>query len=108
MNLQNELRRGDVPKAVQCYMHEKGVSEEVAKQNVKHMISDLWKKMNKYLVIGSVFPRDFVKSSMDSQRTLHWFYWTGDGFGFQRERTFDLFKRLVVEPIPLGSNIVQD
>lgn len=101
IELQKELERGDVPKAVQCYMHEKLVSEEAAKQHVKHMISESWKKMNRYMVLGSSFPRDFVKSSMDALRVVQWFYRDGDGFGFQRERAFDLFKRLVVQPIPL-------
>lgn len=96
---QDELARGDVLKAVQCYMHEKGVSEQAAREYVKYEISESWKKLNKHFILGSMFPRALVVSSMDVLRISHWFYAYGDGFGSQRERTFDVFKSIAIEPI---------
>ncbi|KAG8482111.1 hypothetical protein CXB51_027083 [Gossypium anomalum] len=34
----DELKRGDVAKSIQCYMHENGVSEEVAREHVKNLM----------------------------------------------------------------------
>ncbi|KAI7736799.1 hypothetical protein M8C21_011234, partial [Ambrosia artemisiifolia] len=42
-----ELKRGDVPKSIQCYMHETGATEEKARDHIKNLIMDTWKKLNK-------------------------------------------------------------
>ncbi|MBA0877548.1 hypothetical protein Goshw_017077 [Gossypium schwendimanii] len=36
----DELKRGDVPKSIQCYMHEAGCSEVEAREHVKKL---MWK-----------------------------------------------------------------
>nr|XP_043634924.1 R-linalool synthase QH1, chloroplastic-like [Erigeron canadensis] len=41
-----ELERGDVPKSIQCYMHETGASEEKAREHIKKLIIQTWKKLN--------------------------------------------------------------
>lgn len=97
--MQAERERGDAPKAIQCYAHEKGVSEEVAIEHVKNLVNESWKKLNKHLILGSPFSRNYVRTTMDFLKTAHWFYLHGDGFGSQRERTFDMFKSIVVDPL---------
>ncbi|KAI3835340.1 hypothetical protein MKW98_020456 [Papaver atlanticum] len=52
----HEQERGDTPKAIQCYMHQNGVSETIARERFKHMIHDLWKKMNGDEYSRSIFP----------------------------------------------------
>ena len=42
---QDELKRGDVPKSIQCYMNETGASEEDAREYIRCLISATWKKM---------------------------------------------------------------
>ncbi|KAK9214418.1 hypothetical protein WN944_006410 [Citrus x changshan-huyou] len=44
----DEIQRGDVPKSIQCYMHETGASEEVAHEHIKDMMRQMWKKVNAY------------------------------------------------------------
>ncbi|KAK9217831.1 hypothetical protein WN943_006461 [Citrus x changshan-huyou] len=44
----DEIQRGDVPKSIQCYMHETGASEEVAREHIKDMMRQMWKKVNAY------------------------------------------------------------
>ncbi|CAN1197885.1 Alpha-terpineol synthase, chloroplastic [Linum perenne] len=41
-----EMERGDVVKAVECYMKEKGVSEDVARGHINQLIDDTWKTIN--------------------------------------------------------------
>ncbi|KAK9292933.1 hypothetical protein L1049_020915 [Liquidambar formosana] len=42
----DELKRGDVPKSIQCFMYEIGASEDDARDHIKCLISEMWKKMN--------------------------------------------------------------
>ncbi|XP_052624612.1 R-linalool synthase QH1, chloroplastic isoform X2 [Lactuca sativa] len=42
-----ELQRGDIPKSIQCYMHETGATEENAREYIKKLIMQTWKKLNK-------------------------------------------------------------
>uniref|UniRef100_A0A6N2LI54 Isoprene synthase, chloroplastic n=1 Tax=Salix viminalis TaxID=40686 RepID=A0A6N2LI54_SALVM len=44
----DELKRGDVSKSIQCYMHETKVSEEKARDHIKNLIGNTWKKINDY------------------------------------------------------------
>ncbi|KAF2284339.1 hypothetical protein GH714_020813 [Hevea brasiliensis] len=39
----DELKRGDVPKSIQCYMHETGASEAKARDHIRFLISETWK-----------------------------------------------------------------
>ncbi|KAL3513666.1 hypothetical protein ACH5RR_026383, partial [Cinchona calisaya] len=41
------LKCGDVPKAIECYVIETGVSEEKARQHIKSLIREAWTQMNK-------------------------------------------------------------
>ncbi|XXG69517.1 hypothetical protein AAC387_Pa06g2362 [Persea americana] len=51
-----ELKRGDVPKSIQCYMHEASVTEEVARDHIMVLFRETWKKLNEYLVECSPLP----------------------------------------------------
>ncbi|KAG9441574.1 hypothetical protein H6P81_017428 [Aristolochia fimbriata] len=97
----DEMARGDVPKSVQCYMHETGVSGEAAREHIKDLIQEAWKKLNKELVCDSPLPRAFVEATMHTARTFHGFYQFGDGFASNRDITTAKFKKLLVEPLPI-------
>ncbi|XP_057787967.1 sabinene synthase 1, chloroplastic-like [Salvia miltiorrhiza] len=45
---QHELKRGDVLKAVQCYMKERNASEKEAQEHVRFLIREAWKEMNTF------------------------------------------------------------
>nr|ADQ73632.1 monoterpene synthase-like protein [Lavandula angustifolia] len=55
-----ELKRGDVPKAVQCYMKETNASESEAREHIKFLIREYWKKMNTVIATDCPFTDDFV------------------------------------------------
>ncbi|KAL8542455.1 hypothetical protein ACS0TY_003352 [Phlomoides rotata] len=83
---QDEMERGDVPKSVQCYMNETGASMEEAKEYVRCLVRETWKKMNKEGISGSnskLLSDDFVTSAMDLARFTHFMYQHGDGHGVQ-------------------------
>ncbi|KAF8364597.1 hypothetical protein HHK36_033432 [Tetracentron sinense] len=97
----DELERGDVPKSIQCYMHESGVSEETAREHIKHLIRDTMKKMNKDRVASSPFPQPFISAAVNATRTAQFMYQYGDGHGVPDQETKERVFSLLVEPIPL-------
>ncbi|KAL2475542.1 cineole-1 [Abeliophyllum distichum] len=96
----DEIKRGDVPKSIQCYMHDTGCSEEDARDHIKYIIDVTWKKMNKDILMGSPF-KDFVGTAMNLARISQCIYQYGDGFGVPHLDTKKKLISLLVEPIPL-------
>ncbi|KAJ8628084.1 hypothetical protein MRB53_021391 [Persea americana] len=90
----DELKRGDVPKSIQCYMHEAGVTEDVAREHIMGLFRETWKKVNKSLVESSL-PHGFINCVMNLGRVAYCTYKHGDGFsdgfgdpGSQEERRY--------------------
>ncbi|MBA0672093.1 hypothetical protein Goklo_029508, partial [Gossypium klotzschianum] len=58
----HELKRGDIPKSVQCYMYESGVSEEEeAREHIRKLIDATWKKINEDQMAKLPFSRKFIE-----------------------------------------------
>ncbi|KAF3432410.1 hypothetical protein FNV43_RR27150 [Rhamnella rubrinervis] len=97
-----ELKRGDVLKAVQCYMHETGASEESAREHIKFLIYETWKKMNKEAYHAkSPFSKTFIRCAMDVTKMAHSFYLYGDGYGVQDCDTKENISAILIRPIPI-------
>ncbi|TYH73716.1 hypothetical protein ES332_D05G348500v1 [Gossypium tomentosum] len=96
----DEMERGDIPKAVQCYMIEKGVTEEKARNHVKELISNSWKKINEE-IFDNRFPRVIVNLSKNMTRTVKCMYQHGDGVGTSTGVTKDYIVSSILRPIPI-------
>ncbi|GFS37413.1 terpenoid cyclases/Protein prenyltransferases superfamily protein [Actinidia rufa] len=80
----DEMKRGDIPKSIQCYMHETGVSEEDARKHMKYLIGEEWKKMNEARVEdGPHFSRAFIGVAENLTRMAQCMYQYGDGYAAQ-------------------------
>ncbi|XP_065874825.1 terpene synthase 10-like [Euphorbia lathyris] len=98
----DELKRGDVPKSIQCYMNESGASEEEARQYIQSLISETWKEMNKQGREGSpLFSKEFIAGAMDLARMAQCMYQNGDGHGIQEGETKDRVLSPLVQPISI-------
>ncbi|KAJ0081049.1 hypothetical protein Patl1_10234 [Pistacia atlantica] len=42
----DEIKIGDVPKALQCHINDTGCSEEAAGERIKELMTEGWKKVN--------------------------------------------------------------
>ncbi|MFQ6666935.1 hypothetical protein Gotur_033127, partial [Gossypium turneri] len=84
-----ELKRGDVPKSIQCYMNESGASEEEARGHIWKLIDATWKKMNEEQTTKSPFSQTFIEIVMDFTRVALLLYQNGDGFGIEGNETKD-------------------
>ncbi|EYU27851.1 hypothetical protein ABFS82_13G118600 [Erythranthe guttata] len=99
-----EIKRGDVPKYIQCYMHETGCSEEDAREHIKKdLIDDLLKKMNNEILFMDKPIENFQTIAMNLARIGFSFYQFGDGFGSPDSDTKTYMVSLLVEPIPIPS-----
>ncbi|KAK9185738.1 hypothetical protein WN943_026097 [Citrus x changshan-huyou] len=78
----DELKRGDVHKSIQCYMHEAGVSEGEAREHINDLIAQTWMKMNRDRFGNPHFVSDvFVGIAMNLARMSQCMYQFGDGHG---------------------------
>ena len=93
------MNRGDVPKSVQCYMTERDASEEEAREHVRFLIGETWKKMNKERVSdSSIFSEDFKACAVNLGRMAQFMYQYGDGHGIQHPKIRDQITGLLLEP----------
>ncbi|KAM0003736.1 putative lyase [Helianthus debilis subsp. tardiflorus] len=77
-----ELKRGDVPKSIQCYMHETGASEEKARGYIKNLIMDTWKKLNKErITLSCPTSQILVECATNLGRMAQFTYQYADVFG---------------------------
>ncbi|MCL7025810.1 hypothetical protein MKW94_006691 [Papaver nudicaule] len=99
----DEVERGDAPSSIQCYMHQTGVSECIAREHIKHLISLSWKKMNNTLSSRSGYlPSSFmINTAQNLARTSLYMYQHGDGFSIPHRETKHRIASIIVEPIPV-------
>lgn len=100
LSLQDELKRGDVPKSIQCHMHQTGASQEETCEHIKYLIGDSWKKMNKEQSKDSPFSRIFIGIAMNVGRMGQRVYLYGDGYGVQDRETKEDILLTLIEPVP--------
>ncbi|XP_059313798.1 (R)-linalool synthase TPS5, chloroplastic-like isoform X2 [Lycium ferocissimum] len=96
-----ELKRGDVSKSIQCYMNEKGASEEEARKHIKFLIKETWELMNKDQREEMLFSEEFIGIVLNFSRASHCIYQHGDGHGIQNSHIRDRITKLLFEPITI-------
>ncbi|XP_026395394.1 terpene synthase 10-like isoform X2 [Papaver somniferum] len=94
------VSRGDVPKAIQCYMHQTGADERAACEHINRCMNDNWKRMNKErLTERCILPQAFIDSMSNMTRMAQYIYQHGDGYGVSDFGTKEKIMSIVVEPI---------
>ncbi|XP_020694161.2 terpene synthase 10-like [Dendrobium catenatum] len=96
-----EIKRGDVPKSIQCYMKEKNVSESVARDYIKCLIRIYWKKLNQECATISTLWEPFRNDLYGCPRAAQCFYQHGDGYAESNHETKDQINCVIIEPIAL-------
>ncbi|MBA0575312.1 hypothetical protein Golob_023919 [Gossypium lobatum] len=82
-----QMERGETTNSIQCYMIQ-GVSEEEARDHIKDLICDSWKKLNK-LVAGSSLSTGFAETALAMTRCVQRMYQFSDWFGIQSKANKD-------------------
>nr|XP_017242609.1 PREDICTED: (R)-limonene synthase 1-like [Daucus carota subsp. sativus] len=97
-----ELKRGDVPSSIQCYMSDNGVSEDVAREQMMDLMRKKWTQVNKCRFSDNQNPLSwhFVDIMLNLVRAAHCMYNAGeDGYADEDGISRDTFFSLLVEPI---------
>ncbi|XP_078157512.1 monoterpene synthase 8, chloroplastic-like [Carex rostrata] len=96
-----EMERGDVDKAIQCYMRDKRVTESVARQGINEMAWKCWKLLNSENVGDSSFHEHYINFLLNVVRMTDCFYEKGDGYGDPGHKTKERVISLLLEPIKI-------
>lgn len=91
-----------IPKSIQCHMHQIWASEEEARQHIKYLVGESWKKMNKERLVDSPFSQTFIGVAMNLGRMAQSAYLYGDRYAVQDRETKDGILSMLIEPIPLA------
>ncbi|XP_060960129.1 probable monoterpene synthase MTS1, chloroplastic [Cannabis sativa] len=98
----DELERGDNPSSIQCYMREKGVSENESREHIWNLISEGWKEINEVKASNSPYSQVFIESAIDFVRGAMEMYHKGDGFGTNQDRYLKTkVVNMFFDPIPI-------
>ncbi|OAY79143.1 Terpene synthase 10 [Ananas comosus] len=97
----SEHQRGDVAKSIHCCMHHEGITEAAARERIKELIYDCWKKLNRARRVDSAFNKNFADIAMNMSRTARSFYIHGDGYGSPEGETKDRIISLLIEPVQI-------
>ncbi|PIA58432.1 hypothetical protein AQUCO_00500395v1 [Aquilegia coerulea] len=98
-----ELERGDIASSIYCYMHEANASAGDARNHVRGLIRDTWKKLNSS-VFESPFDPAFVNIAVNLVRTCFFMYQYGDGLGVEASQRKNHIMSLIVNPVEVEFN----
>ena len=100
--MQEELEIGKTASSILCIMREGGLSEESARQFIRDLIEENWKKMNKNVLADSdksPFSKPFVETAVNLARIAQCQYQHGDGHGRPDSRSKNRVISLIIDPI---------
>ncbi|KAK6145713.1 hypothetical protein DH2020_022533 [Rehmannia glutinosa] len=90
-----EMKKGDVPKAIECYINETGASREEAREHVTFLIYDTWKKLNEERVANSLLQPEFVRCAFSQARMALLAWWEQSSLAeklpFARDRLVECY-----------------
>ncbi|KAF5183599.1 Myrcene synthase protein, partial [Thalictrum thalictroides] len=95
-----ELERGDVKSAIQSQMHEDHTSQQVSREIIADLISEIWKKLNES-IYNTPFKDSFINIVVNQARTAHSIYQHGDGIGVQDHEAKKRVTELLYEPFTI-------
>ncbi|KAL0535852.1 hypothetical protein IC582_024778 [Cucumis melo] len=85
-----EAKRGEVANSIQCYMNDTGVSKQEARQYIKDLIMESWKKMNEEVQAlnnSPLFCKGFIEIVLNLARISHTIYQHRDGHTIEDRET---------------------
>ncbi|KAL0457938.1 UNVERIFIED_CONTAM: (-)-alpha-terpineol synthase [Sesamum latifolium] len=96
----DDVGRGETAKAVPCYMHETGASDEVACAYIGKLIDQNWKMINKENTHNSaLFGKCFIQTAQNLARIALCQYQHGDAHTAPTDGSRNRVKSVIMEPI---------
>ncbi|PWA55198.1 terpenoid cyclases/protein prenyltransferase alpha-alpha toroid [Artemisia annua] len=99
----DEKDKDNSPNAISCYMHEHGVSEEVAREHIQTLIDKAWMKMIEARIASSEHLTDpSIDMAINLARVSNCTYQYGDGIKAPEARIKDRVMSVIIEPITIS------
>ncbi|PWA34769.1 (E)-beta-ocimene synthase, chloroplastic [Artemisia annua] len=99
----DEKDKHNSPNAISCYMHEHGVSEEVAREHIQTLIDKAWMKMIEARIASSEHLTDpSIDMAINLARVSNCTYQYGDGIKAPEARIKDRVMSVIIEPITIS------
>ncbi|XP_075085642.1 sesquiterpene synthase 15b-like [Nicotiana tabacum] len=94
-----ELERGDVASGIECYMNEYGVTKEEAYMEIRKIIENRWKDLNRECLKPTAVPRVLLMPVLNLTRVADFFYKDEDAYTFSKNNLKDVVSMVLIDPI---------
>lgn len=99
-HLKLEQERGNMASSVTCYMKEHGVQENEAIEQLRKMLDEDWKQINKEYCLDSTYvPVRLLGLPVNLRRIPELFFMFGDGYTHS-DHLKEVIASLLVNPVP--------
>ncbi|KAK9997337.1 hypothetical protein SO802_022023 [Lithocarpus litseifolius] len=96
-----EQERGHAPSAVECYMKQHGVSEQVVYDEFNRQVANAWKDTNEEFIRPTVVPMPLLMRCLNLTRSLDIIYKEGDSYTHVGKEMKDRVASVFIDPIPI-------
>ncbi|KAM3696545.1 hypothetical protein ACB098_06G048200 [Castanea mollissima] len=96
-----EQERGHAASAVECYMKQHGVSEQVVHDEFSRQVTNAWKDINEECIRPTVVPMPLLMRVLNLARVIDVIYKEGDGYTHVGKEMKDNVASVLIDPIPL-------
>lgn len=96
-----EQGRKHVPSAVECYMRQHGVKEEVAREEFGRRVDGCWKDINEMMMKPYVMPKPLLTQILNECRIVDVIYKGEDGYTFSNNNMKTNISHILTDHIPI-------
>ncbi|KAM3750008.1 hypothetical protein ACB098_04G004700 [Castanea mollissima] len=96
-----EQERGHAPSAVECYMKQHGVSEQVVHDEFNRQVANAWKDINEECIRPTAVPMPLLMRCLNLTRVLDIIYKEGDNYTHVGKEMKDNVASVLIDPIPI-------
>ncbi|KAK4576375.1 hypothetical protein RGQ29_027084 [Quercus rubra] len=96
-----EQERGHAASAVECYMKQHGVSEQVVHDELNKQVTNAWKDINEECIRPTVVPMTLLMRVLNLARVIDVIYKEGDGYTHVGKEMKDNVASVLIDLIPI-------
>ncbi|KAM3696524.1 hypothetical protein ACJW31_06G045400 [Castanea mollissima] len=94
-------KRGHVASAIECYMKQHGVSEQVVHDKLNEQVVDAWKDINEECLRPTAFPMPLLMRVLNLTRVIDVFYKEGDDYTHVGKEMKENVALVPIDPVPI-------
>ncbi|KAK4714183.1 hypothetical protein R3W88_020090 [Solanum pinnatisectum] len=94
-----EVERGDVASGIECYINEHGATKEEAYMEIRKIIENNWKDLNRGCLKPTTVPRVLLMPVLNLTRVAEFFYKDEDAYTFSKNNLKDVISMVLIHPI---------